>query len=90
MTSGNPILPSEPLALQPTLLAAAVVAEETSGRGTRSNSRARKRSDRRQFGRSESPNYTASPRRTHEHSEHTRNGAGWERSEHAYYAPRHS
>ncbi|KAJ2397891.1 hypothetical protein GGI05_000401, partial [Coemansia sp. RSA 2603] len=64
MSQDNPILPSEPLALEPDLLAAAVQAEEllgnedktTSGHSLspRRASKVRRRLDNRHFGRSES------------------------------------
>ncbi|KAJ2159927.1 Transformer-2 protein alpha [Coemansia sp. RSA 552] len=83
MSRDNPILPSEPLALQPDLIAAAVLAEGA-GRpeqaesdhqlSPRSASKVRRRMDIRNYGRSESPtsverrHYHQSPRRHHHES----------------------
>ncbi|KAJ2776168.1 hypothetical protein H4R18_005806 [Coemansia javaensis] len=88
MSKGNPILPSEPLSLQPDLIAAAVLAEggESGGGGSggsgrpmspRSESRARHRMDIRNYGRSASRGDDHRSDRHGERSPSPRGGGRW-------------
>ncbi|KAJ2774453.1 hypothetical protein IWQ57_000819 [Coemansia nantahalensis] len=76
MSKGNPIIPSEPLSLQADLIAEAVLADEADSRDNggwdrelspRSASKVRRRTDNRNYGRSESPRRSESYGRDDDH-----------------------
>ncbi|KAJ2496877.1 Transformer-2 protein alpha [Coemansia sp. RSA 1972] len=59
MSKSNPILPSEPLSLQPNVAKAVVNSQDSRQLSPRSASKVRRRMDIRNFGRSESPGRTS-------------------------------
>ncbi|KAJ2012453.1 hypothetical protein GGI06_004152 [Coemansia sp. S85] len=77
MARENPILPSEPLSLEPNLIAAAVIAEELDNQATnghqdnvpRNASKVRRRLDNRHYGRSESRGHSEDREHKERHSE---------------------